>query len=235
MMIQKACAVDSDLPVFVDPRSGLHYLVIRYDECDDIRPLPALDSFSKETQQERMRLAQEALSAEEILMMKQEGYRVRFLDGDEEGGVLIGDDRRVFEAAAAADDDVSDLDMASAVVGSNDNDNNEEEEDDKEENEEEWGEEQLETGHMRRLREIKYAQSTSHLAFEPHAFAGVVHRRVQNLRNDPQFTAEALECVQTYCEHYIVALCKLAYEITIKESRLHLTAADVEFARSIYR
>ena len=66
-----AAAVNCPCAVFIDPCTGLHLAV---DEEDGLVPMPALDAFSKETQEERMALAHAALTEDERTTMRKKGY-----------------------------------------------------------------------------------------------------------------------------------------------------------------
>ena len=83
MMLAKglaaAAAIGNPCVVFVDPRTGLHMGIAEdIDENNDVvlQHLPLLDALSRESQQERQRMAEAALSEEERAMMKAEGYCV---------------------------------------------------------------------------------------------------------------------------------------------------------------
>jgi histone H2A len=66
-----AAAANCPCAVFIDPCTGLHLAV---DEEDGLVPMPALDAFSKETQEERMALAHAALTEDERTTMRKKGY-----------------------------------------------------------------------------------------------------------------------------------------------------------------
>jgi len=76
-----AVASGAKSAVFIDPRTGLHMGVYEdmsdEDEDEDVwctRHLPELDAISAQTQQDRRRMAEAALSEAEVAMMKKEGY-----------------------------------------------------------------------------------------------------------------------------------------------------------------
>ena len=74
-------------------------------------------------------------------------------------------------------------------------------------------------------------QSTTHLVFPPAAFYFCVRELIQDFKTDVMITAEALECLQTLCEDYLVKLMTDAYLESIHAKRLYLTTYDVQLAR----
>jgi histone H3/H4 len=178
MMIAKVQASRPSLPCFVDPRTGLHCVVAG----GELRPFPLFDVVSKEDQVTRRGLAQAALTAVEMGVMKGEGYRL-----------------------SRTTDEGHD-----------------------EDEEEGWGEPALAAAHMRRLREIRHTQESTHLAFEPEAFSRYMHEEARDhAPGEYAFTAEAMECLQTCVEHHLVGEFRGAYAATIRGRRIVLSVADL--------
>lgn len=91
----------------------------------------------------------------------------------------------------------------------------------------EWEEELPVNAHLRRLREIRHMQATTHLVLDPEIFALLVRTVCRDCHTNPTFTAEAMECVQTYAEQYLVDQCAEAYGEALRAKRMHLTVNDL--------
>jgi histone H3 len=174
--------------VFVDPRTGLHMGASlaeegqTMDKFTQFFPMPLLDALSAESQQERRRMAEAALSAEERTMMKEEGYVIRYTV-------------------------------------------------DEEPSEDGWGRQSTARFQQRRLTEVRQAQRSVSYAIPPDVFQRICREIGQDFKSELLYTAEAIECMQTLTEAYVVGLAGESQLNALHGNRVQVRARDFQLAQ----
>jgi histone H3/H4 len=188
----KAAAAASGAPygVFVDPRTGLHmgaYMrneATPTDKTTEFFPLPLLDALSAESQQDRRRMAEAALSKTEREMLEKEGYVIRCTNQE-----------NPFEQG--------------------------------------WGRQSLDRFRLQRLREVRWEQRSNSYSIPPDVFALMCMEVAQVFQDGITFTAEAVECLQTYVEDCVVCLAEDCQHNAIHGNRVQVQPNDLHLTRRI--
>jgi histone H3/H4 len=192
-----AAASGAPFGVFVDPRTGLHMGAHIADKAaptgEDTRffPLPLLDAMSAESQQDRRRLAEAALSEEERAMMKAEGHRIRCYKEEKRiRNFCISEER--FKQG--------------------------------------WSRQSPARFHQRRLREVRWARRAGSYTVPPEMFTSLCRIVGQDYKTGLEFTAEAIECLQTLTEAYMVRLAEDSQLNAVYNKRVQVQEEDIEAA-----
>jgi len=96
-----------------------------------------------------------------------------------------------------------------------------------------WSEESPSSIYNRNIREIRRMQKSTDLIFNINSFQLLVQELGQDLRMELYFTAEAMECIQTYAENYLFDLTQCAYLNAMHSRRRLLQPMDMELARRL--
>ena len=170
---------------FIDPRTGRHSF---FEDSDDdsadeygstLRRAPVLDAMCQESLAERVALARQALSPEELALMKSEGM---FLCSDQND------------------------------VG--------------------WAEPSLTELHRRNQADICRMQKSHHKIFNAHCFGRLVESIAREINAMGRFfTAEAMECMQTLTEGYLVDFLDCSVANAVHADRKYLEAKDLHLTK----
>ena len=176
---------------FIDPRTGSH---CNFDETNTgiLRPAPILDMMCKESVVERIALARQALSADELDLMKSEGS---FLCSDAQ---MDGS-----EAAAAAGNG--------------------------------WAEPSLAKLRFRNLLDIYSMQKSHHKVCNCYYFGCLVEAIAKDLPSNHRFTAEAMECIHTITEGYLIDILECSVLNAVHSGRTLLEPKDLRLTRRILK
>ena len=167
---------------FIDPRTGRH---CNFDDSNSsiLSPAPILDLMCKESIAERIALARQALSADELAIMKSEGS---FLCSDQT-------------------DDAG------------------------------WADPSLARLRFRNLLDIHSMQKSHHKVFNPYYFGRFVEETAKDLSSRNYFTAEAMECIHTITEGYLVDILECSVLNAVHSGRTLLEPKDLSLTRRIRR
>lgn len=178
--------VKSNGNAFIDPRTGHHSYFWKSDgdgrveDGSTLRRAPVLDFMCQESLTERIALARQALSPEELALMKSEGM---YLCSDQND------------------------------VG--------------------WTEPSLAELHRRNLSDIHSMQQSHHKILNPHCFGRLVESIAGEVVSTGRrfFTAEAMECMQTLTEGYLINFLECSVANAVHAGRKYLEPKDIHLTK----
>ena len=93
-----------------------------------------------------------------------------------------------------------------------------------------WADEDLCRLYARRMNEVRQEQSTTGHIYPLEAFQRLLREVARDYNTNVDFTAESLEALHIYTEHYLVSLCRDA-KMTLCHGRALLKCEDLRLAR----
>jgi histone H3 len=81
------------------------------------------------------------------------------------------------------------------------------------------------------LREIRRYQRSTELLLRKQPFMRLVREIAQDFKSDLRFTAEAIECLQTACEAFVVRRFENANLCAIHAKRVTIFPKDMQLAK----
>jgi histone H3 len=81
------------------------------------------------------------------------------------------------------------------------------------------------------LREIRWYQQTTELLLRKSPFIRLVRELAQDFKSDLRFTAEAIECLQTACEAFVIRRFQNANLCTLHGNRVTIFPKDMKLVK----